>query len=115
MKYKLNPTLGRIVISPMPEEQKTEAGIILVAAKEHSTSIATVIAVCAPYVAAPDDMDAMEDGPNFKIGDIVVIGKWSGAEVTVGRGRDAQKSIIINESDVLATLTEDSSDDRNQT
>lgn len=103
---RVKPALGRIVVEPVETEERAAFGIILPYGKEVSTNCGRVVEVCEPYASASDDTDG-GSGPLFKLGDIVVFGKYTGSDITVGRRGATRKLIVMNESAVLCTLCEE--------
>lgn len=105
MKYNfIKPSLGRIVLQELPAEERTEAGVWLVNLREQSGQLCRVVAVCDSYGAAPDDDDTdAPEGPMYKVGDVVLIGKYNGVDVELGRN----KFIVLRESDIIGTLHEE--------
>lgn len=110
---KLKPALGRIVLEPLPDEERTASGLFLVAeARERPIHVAKVVEVCEQRgpMSDPDDEDFVPFGTLYKVGQIVVIGKFSGVDIKLGRtglGQGQKHYLIINESEVLATLEEE--------
>jgi co-chaperonin GroES (HSP10) len=100
VRTRLKPTPGILIIVPMAEETRTASGLHLPLARETSTNIGIVEAVCPPAGEAAEDY--------FKPGDHVVIGKWAGHEVTIQHTDGTRKRfIIVNEDSILATLEEE--------
>lgn len=98
---RIKPTLGRIAVKLMHTEDVSAGGIILPMGRQEITTVGTVTAVAEPYRSGSDDDDELAPtGPMHKVGDVVLFGKFSGSEVTIGR----DKHIVLRESDVLATL-----------
>jgi co-chaperonin GroES (HSP10) len=100
-RTRLVPTPGMLVISPLPEETMTKAGLHLVHQKETSSYVGEVIAYCPP---ADDPEDY------FKVGQHVVIGKWAGTEVSVRKGIKTNNYLLVNEDSILAILEEEAED-----
>lgn len=96
MTTTLKPTPGNLVVERLPEEEKTASGLYMVGTQEKSASVVRVLAINPPVDEDPENY--------FKVGDHLIVGKWQGTEVTVGRGLSEKKFMIINESSVLATL-----------
>lgn len=94
----LQPLHDRIVIEPAPKEEKTASGIILPDSAQEKPLRGAVIAV------GPGKMlDSGKVVPvDVKVGEVVLYGKYSGTEVTVG-GKDV---VILRSDDVLGILTE---------
>lgn len=104
MRYRIRqPSPGMLVIKPWTEDDKTAGGIWIpaTAVKEGSVTVGEVVAINPPPGDDPDNY--------FKVGDVVVIGKWSGTDIKLDpRGH---KLIIVNEDSVLATLEPEPVDD----
>lgn len=94
----LQPLHDRIVIEPAPKEEKTASGIILPDSAQEKPLRGTVIAV------GPGKMlDSGKVVPvDVKVGEVVLYGKYSGTEVTVG-GKDV---VILRSDDILGILAE---------
>lgn len=97
------PTLGRILLEAMKESEISDGGIFLPGGQQDSASVMQVIEVCEPYEAAADDQDDSPSGPLFQKGAVVVIGKYNGVEIQIGR----RKFTVVRESDILLTLHEE--------
>jgi chaperonin GroES len=93
----LQPLHDRIVVEPAPKEEKTASGIILPDSAQEKPLKGTVLAV-GPGKTLDSGQKATID---IAEGDVVLYGKYSGTEVTVG-GKDY---IILRADDVLAVLT----------
>lgn len=105
-KLKLGkPSLGRCVITLLETDEVTEGGLFLPHGKETLANVGRVVAVCDSYESGGGDTDDSPRGPQFAVGQIVVIGKYNGTELEIER----DKFIVINESDVMCTLSEDGS------
>lgn len=92
----LQPLHDRIVVEPAPKEEKTASGIILPDSAQEKPLKGTVLAV-GPGKTLDSGQKATID---IAEGDVVLYGKYSGTEVTVG-GKDF---IILRADDVLAVL-----------
>jgi len=100
----IKPTLGRVVLRELPpEERRKGSGLYLVSLSPQGGSICEVAEVCDSYASAEDDQDPSKFGPQFARGQLVIIGKFSGTDVTL----DGKKYIMCNESDVLGVLTKE--------
>lgn len=100
-KYVVVPSPGKIVVKLEEVQTKTKSGIILVSnAHEPPPTVGTITAV-APEAEANWDMDEGEEvQPYYKVGDVVVFGKFVGSRLRV----DRDTFIILREGDVLAVL-----------
>lgn len=94
----LQPLHDRIVIEPAPKEEKTASGIILPDSAQEKPLRGAVIAVGPGKL-----LDSGKVVPvDVKVGEVVLYGKYSGTEVTVG-GKDV---VILRSDDILGILTE---------
>ncbi len=91
MAINVKPLADRVVIEPMPAEERTASGIIIPDTAKEKPQRGTVVAV------GPGTKDvAME----VKEGDVVLYGKYAGTEVTV----DGKDYMIMKQADVLAII-----------
>jgi len=93
---KIHPLHDRILAQRLAEEDKTAAGLIIPDSAKQKPLEARVIAVGSGRVLETGKTLA----PAVKAGDQVLIGKYSGSEVTL----DGKDYIILREDDVLAIL-----------
>jgi len=92
---KLRPLADRVVIKATEVEETSAGGIILAAAAQEKPQIAEVIAV------GPGGLiDGNEVKMYVKKGDNVIIGKYSGTEVKLGK----DEYTIVRQSDILAVV-----------
>lgn len=110
MKTTIKPSPGRIAVQLRQSGETTPAGLVLPFGKETEMHVAEVVAICDPYLSGPGDQDPMAAGPNYKLGDIVVIGKWQGTKLRIGR-MDTEEFLIVRESDILCTLEMEEEED----
>lgn len=93
----LKPLHDRIIVEAAPKEERTASGIILPDTAQEKPQKGTVLAV-----GPGKRLDSGQLAPvDVKAGDMVLYGKYSGTEVTVG-GKDY---VILRAEDVLAVLT----------
>lgn len=91
----IRPLADRVVIKQVEAEETTKSGIILTAAAQEKPSMAEVVAV------GPGGMvDGKEVKMFVKIGEKVLISKYSGTEVKV----DGQEYSIVRQDDILAVV-----------
>jgi chaperonin GroES len=93
---KIRPLHDRILAERLAEEDKTAGGLFIPDTAKEKPLEARVIAVGSGKVLETGKMLA----PAVKAGDRVLIGKYSGSEVTL----DGKDYIILREDDVLAIL-----------
>ena len=92
---KIKPLGERVVIKMIECEETTKSGIVLPGSAKEKPQIAEVIAV------GPGGMvDGKEIKMEVKVGDKVLISKYSGTEVKI----DDQEYTIVRQSDILAVL-----------
>ena len=88
----LKPLADRVIIKMLEGEETTKSGIILSEASKEKPQIAEVIAV------GPGKEDGKKIAMYIKVGDNVVINKYSGTEIKY-QGEDL---IIVKQDDILA-------------
>ena len=92
---KVRPLADRVLVLPVPAEEKTASGLIIPDTAKEKPMQGEVIAVGKGKV---------EDGKTIanevKVGDKVLYGKYSGTEVTV----DGVEYLIMRESDIYAII-----------
>ena len=91
----LKPLADRVVIKMMEGEETTKGGIILAGTAKEKPQIAEILAVGPGGVVDGKDV-VME----VKVGDKVIINKYSGTEIKV----DEEEVIIVRQSDILAVV-----------
>lgn len=97
----IRPGPGRIAIQAIDPSQEhlvpgTTIRLYIPTSIGHEGMIGRVVAVCQPY----SSNSGVEFDPNYAIGDLVVIGKFTGTRLNVGR----ETYTILHESDVLASI-----------
>ncbi len=93
---KIRPLHDRILAQRIAEEDKTAGGLFIPDTAKEKPLEARVIAVGSGKILETGKTLA----PTVKAGDQVLIGKYSGSEVTL----DGKDYIILREDDVLAIL-----------
>lgn len=91
----IKPLADRVVIKMIEAEETTQSGIILTGGAKEKPQIAEVVAVGPGGV-----VDGKEIKMELKIGDKVLMSKYSGTEVKV----DNQEYIILRQDDILAKI-----------
>ena len=94
MKFK--PLADRVLVKRTEETKKTAGGIIIPDTAKEKPSQGEVLAVGA---GARDDSGKII-AMTLKVGDKILLGKWSGSEVKI----DGEELLIMKESDVLGIL-----------
>lgn len=94
-KLNIKPIAGnknRIVVQPMPAEEKTAGGIIIPDTAKEKPQRGTIVRV--------SDKDEDDRKPTVQEGDTVLYGKYAGTEFTF----DGEEYLIMRESDILAVI-----------
>lgn len=91
----IRPLADRVVIKQVEAEETTKSGIILTAAAQEKPSVAEVVAVGPGGI-----VDGKEVKMFVKVGEKVLISKYSGTEVKV----DGQEYSIVRQDDILAVV-----------
>ena len=91
MSIKIKPLADRVVIEPIPVEEKTASGIIIPDASKEKPLKGKVVAVGPGKVDEP---------MTVKSGDTVLYGQYSGTEVKL----DGTNYLIMREADVFGIL-----------
>ena len=92
---KLKPLADRVVLKMIEAEETTQSGIILTGAAKEKPQVAEVMAVGPGGV-----VDGKDIKMELKVGDRVIMSKYSGTEVKI----DGEELIIVRQSDVLAVV-----------
>lgn len=91
----IKPLADRVVIKMLEAEETTKGGIILTSAAQEKPQVAQIVA------AGPGGVvDGKEVKMEVKVGDKVLISKYSGTEVKL----DGQEYTIVRQSDILAIV-----------
>ena len=90
-KLKGKVLAGKILVEPLPAEEKTASGIIIPDSAKEKPQKGTVVLVG----------EAKKDEPmEVKVGDTVFYGKYSGTELNI----DGIDYLLMSQSDVLYIL-----------
>ena len=93
---KIRPLQDRILVRRLEEEEKTKGGIIIPDTAKEKPQEAQVMAVGTGKVAEDGTVTPLD----VKVGDRILLGKYSGSEVTL----DGEEHLIIREDDVVGIL-----------
>ncbi len=93
---KIQPLSDRVIIKPIPADEKTKGGIILPDTAKEKPVVGEIVAVGPGRKSDDGKPIAIE----VKVGDRVLYGKYSGTETTI----DGQEYLILRESDIFAIL-----------
>ncbi len=92
---KIKPLADRVVVKMVEAEETTKSGIILTAAAQEKPQVAEVVAVGPGGI-----VDGKEVKMELKVGDKVLLSKYSGTQVKL----DGEEYTILSQNDVLATV-----------
>ena len=92
---KIKPLADRVVIKMQEAQETTKSGIILAGSAKEKPEVAEIVAVGPGGV-----VDGKEVKMELKVGDKVLISKYSGTEVKL----DDEEYTILRQSDVLAIV-----------
>jgi len=93
---KFRPLRDRILARRLDEEEKTKGGIIIPDTAKEKPQEALVVAVGSGKLTEDGKVQPLD----VKKGDRVLLGKYSGTEVTL----DGEEHLIIREDDVLGIV-----------
>ena len=91
----ITPLADRVVIKMLEAEETTKGGIILAGAAKEKPQVAEIVAV-----GPGGTVDGKEVKMEVKVGQKVLISKYSGTEVKV----DGDECTIVRQSDILAIV-----------
>lgn len=91
MSVNVKPLADRVLVEPMPAEEKTAGGIIIPDTAKEKPQRGKVIAVGTGKTDEPMTVN---------VGDTVLYGKYAGTELSI-EGKDL---LIMRESDIFAIL-----------
>lgn len=91
MSVNVKPLADRVLVEPMPAEEKTAGGIIIPDTAKEKPQRGKVIAVGG----------GKKDEPmTVNVGDTVLYGKYAGTELSI----EGKELLIMRESDIFAIL-----------
>jgi len=91
----IKPLGDRVVIKMVEVEETTKSGIVLPGSAKEKPQVAEIVAVGPGGI-----VDGKEVKMEVKVGDKVIISKYSGTEVKV----DNEEYTILRQSDILAVV-----------
>ena len=92
---KLKPLLDKVVLKKVEAEETTKTGILLPGSAQEKPQMSEIVAV------GPGGLvDGKEVVMTLKVGDKVIIGKYTGTEVKIG----GVEYTIVSQSDILAVV-----------
>jgi chaperonin GroES len=92
---KIKPLADRVVIKMCEAEETTKSGIILAGSAKEKPQVAEIVEVGPGGI-----VDGKEVKMEVKVGEKVLISKYSGTEVKL----DGQEYTILRQSDILAVV-----------
>lgn len=93
---KLRPLHDRVIVKRLEEEKKSPGGIVIPDSAAEKPTKAEVLAV-GPGKRTDD---GKVHAPDVKVGDHVLIGKYSGTEIKV----DNDEVVVVREDDIMAVF-----------
>ncbi len=92
---KLRPLLDKIVLKRTEAEETTKSGIVLVGSAKEKPEVYEIVA------AGPGGVvDGKEVVMTLKVGEKVIMGRYSGTEVKL----DGEEYTVVSQSDILAVV-----------
>lgn len=92
---RIKPLSDRVVIKMLESEETTKSGIVLPGSAKEKPQVAEIVAVGPGGI-----VDGKEVKMEVKVGNKVLISKYSGTEVKF----DGQEYTILRQSDILAIV-----------
>ena len=92
---KLRPLFDKVVLKQVEAIETTKAGIILPGSAQEKPQVSEIVAVGPGGI-----VDGKEVVMTVKVGDKVIVGKYSGTEVKL----DGEEYSIVSQSDILAVV-----------
>jgi chaperonin GroES len=93
---KIRPLQDRVIVKRLEEEEKTKGGIIIPDTAKEKPQEGKVIAVGKGKVTEDGKLIPMD----VKIGDKILFGKYSGAEIKIA----GEEHLIMREEDILGII-----------
>ncbi len=91
----IKPLFDKVVLKAAAAEETTKSGILLTGSAKEKPQMSEVVAV------GPGGLvDGKEIKMTVKVGDKVIVGKYSGTEVKL----DGEEYFIVSQSDILAIV-----------
>ena len=90
----IKPLADRVVVKPLPYEEKTSGGIVLPDTAKEKPQEGEVVAVGPGKLAD----NGQRVAPEVKVGDKVIYSKYGCTEIKI----DGEEYLILRESDILA-------------
>ena len=91
----IKPLFDKVVLKSCAMEETTKSGILLTGSAKEKPQISEVVAVGPGGI-----VDGKEVAMAVKVGDKVIVGKYSGTDVKL----DGEEYTIVSQSDILAVV-----------
>lgn len=100
--FKLEPGPGKIAVEQVPASEEvliagTSTRLWVPSSGNNEGLIGRVVFICKPWFDGTQDCVS-----NYDVGDLVVVGKYSGTKLDVGR----QVYVVLDQSSVLAKIVQ---------
>ena len=101
-QIEFKPMPGKVVVEVIGDSEflGTSKLIIAPASSENPRTTGRVIAIYEPFMIG-DNLD-IESSPYVNKGDIIIFGRFTGTDITMGRER--KKVIVLKETDILCVV-----------
>lgn len=91
----IKPLFDKVVLKAVVAEETTKSGILLTGSAKEKPQVSEVVAVGPGGI-----VDGKEVAMAVKVGNKVIVGKYTGTEVKV----DDEQYVIVSQSDILAIV-----------
>ncbi len=91
----IKPLLDKVVLKAAEAEETTKSGILLAGSAKEKPQMSEVVAVGPGGLVGGNEVKM-----TVKVGDKVIVGKYSGTEIKL----DGEEYIIVSQSDILAIV-----------
>ena len=91
----IKPLFDKVVLKATVAEETTKSGILLAGSAKEKPQMSEVVAVGPGGLVNGNEINM-----NVKVGDRVIVGKYSGTEVKI----DGEEYMIVSQSDILAVV-----------
>ena len=92
---KIKPLFDKVVLKATVAEETTKSGILLTGSAKEKPQTSEVVAVGPGGLVNGNEVQM-----TVKVGDKVIVGKYSGTEIKV----DGEEYMIVSQSDILAVI-----------
>ena len=91
----IKPLFDKVVLKAAVVEETTKSGILLTGSAKEKPQMSEVVAVGPGGLVGGNEVKM-----SVKVGDKVIVGKYSGTEVKI----DDEQYVIVSQSDILAVV-----------